>query len=517
MPSDVRFRSDRIITPAALLKIRDDGAVMFVVLHEGGVLVERGVWDWAESWQGTWRQDPAGLTLQVGPYVLQCPHLGGRIVTGVERGGRGEATADFLLVEVRPSGDAAHGADVSSYVKILPGGRVYLGRAEPQAGPDAMREYDLLAGEGTGTWLGSARREGRDGLVIEVGDYRFRGSAQTDARDGTAGFRVYRGEEIGPDGTVGMDVFDVHDGAGSLRPLPADALAHSEPVPPASTALFTYRGYEFFNPSELQKGYFATVLRATKPGVTALQPRRYAAKVVDTSHPATLRELAMARTFSGTTNLLVSVEDFTLPPDRDVFGEHAGATVQIVEEGTTDLARTIRQQGRLLEDVTLAVAEQISAALGSLHNDYGYVHADVKPGNVIGIPAGQRLAWRLADFNVTTQMDKESGTAPYSGGTETHHSPELRHELESKPWGQRRIAPSADIWALGVVLLECATGTLRHAPIATEAEVAGMVARCSPRLRPILHGCLHLNPDERLTASEINVLAQQARRQPTRP
>lgn len=511
--SDVHCRSDSIVTPAALLKIRDDG-VMFVVLQEGGVLVERGLWDWAESWQGTWSNDSAGLTLQVGPYVLQAPHLDGKIVTGVERGGRGEATVDFIVVEVRSYGDAAAlEAEGSSYVKMLPGGRVFLGRPEPEAGPDAIREYDLLTGEHSGTWLGSVRREGGDAVVITVGDYRFRGTVRDDVRDGTEGFRVFRGEETGPEGTVGMDVFEVHDGAGyGLMSLPAEALAHGEPMPPAITALFAYRGYEFFNPSVPLRGFFATVLRATKPGVTALEPRRYAAKVVDTADPVTLRELGMARKFSGTTNLLVSVDDFRLPPDRSLFGEHAGATVQIVEEGTTDLARTIRQQGRLLEEVTLAVADQISAALVSLHNDYRYVHADVKPGNLIGIPAGQRLAWRLADFNVTTEMGKESGTAPYLGGTETHRSPELRREVESKEWEERRIAPSADIWALGVVLIECVTGTLRRWPVTTEAEVAEIVDRCSPRLRPILEGCFSFDPDERLTASEISILAQRARR-----
>ena len=108
------------------------------------------------------------------------------------------------------------------------------------------------------------------------------------------------------------------------------------------------------------------------------------------------------------------------------------------------------------------VGAGVAGALAAAHR-LGIVHRDVKPGNVLLDRAGRP---HLADFGVS----RLAGSATITGsgsvvGTAGYLAPE---QVEASPVG-----PPADVYALGLVLLECLTG----APAFPGDAVASAVAR----------------------------------------
>jgi predicted ATPase len=113
-------------------------------------------------------------------------------------------------------------------------------------------------------------------------------------------------------------------------------------------------------------------------------------------------------------------------------------------EGETLAARLRR--GSLAVDEALDVAEQLSAGLAAAHAA-DVCHCDVKPANLILTSAG---IVKLVDFGIARAPADPRGVQGVRG-TLAYMAPEqLRGE---------EIDPRVDVWALGVVLLECLTGT----------------------------------------------------------
>ncbi|WP_424183655.1 protein kinase domain-containing protein [Actinokineospora sp. G85] len=121
------------------------------------------------------------------------------------------------------------------------------------------------------------------------------------------------------------------------------------------------------------------------------------------------------------------------------------------------LAAIVAREGRLGADRTLDILEQSAAALNAAH-ERGYVHRDVKPGNILITPAG---VVKLTDFGIAKAADAAPVTR--SGmvmGTAHYIAPEqaLGHEAE----------PASDVYSLAVVGYECLTG---HRPFLSENAV----------------------------------------------
>jgi len=108
-----------------------------------------------------------------------------------------------------------------------------------------------------------------------------------------------------------------------------------------------------------------------------------------------------------------------------------------------DTLRTRLAAGAMPVEEALRVAVQVADALAAAHAK-GIVHRDVKPENVILTTSGARLL----DFGIAVTVAGTEEAAP--AGTVAYMSPEQSHGASA--------APSADLWALGVVLYEMLAG-----------------------------------------------------------
>jgi serine/threonine-protein kinase len=110
------------------------------------------------------------------------------------------------------------------------------------------------------------------------------------------------------------------------------------------------------------------------------------------------------------------------------------------------LADAIRRDGVLPLPAVVIVASELAQGLDALHAQ-GIVHRDVKPSNVLLGDEGAMLAdFGLARGADSTQLTREGQLV----GSSHYLAPEL---IEGHP-----ASPASDIYALGCLLYECATG-----------------------------------------------------------
>jgi serine/threonine protein kinase len=159
------------------------------------------------------------------------------------------------------------------------------------------------------------------------------------------------------------------------------------------------------------------------------------------------------------------------------------------------------RRGHLSTGETADIGATLAGALAYVHAQ-GVVHRDVKPANILVDVEGHA---RLADFGIARLVDTSSVTlAGTMIGTATYMAPE---QIED-----HAVGPSADVWALGIVLLESLTGERVY--VGTPSEViarrlAGPVTL--PEGLPVpwrllFSGMLALEPDNRLSASEVQAM-----------
>jgi eukaryotic-like serine/threonine-protein kinase len=119
---------------------------------------------------------------------------------------------------------------------------------------------------------------------------------------------------------------------------------------------------------------------------------------------------------------------------------------------------TLIARGPLEPDETLRIVEEAAWALQAAH-ERGYVHRDVKPGNILVRTDG---IVKLTDFGIAKAADAVPVTR--SGmvmGTAHYIAPEQASGSEA--------GPSGDVYSLGIVGYECLAG---HRPFRAESAVA---------------------------------------------
>ena len=183
-----------------------------------------------------------------------------------------------------------------------------------------------------------------------------------------------------------------------------------------------------------------------------------------------------------------------------------GARPHIVLENlaASNLRRRLRRRGPLPLLEGLVLGRQLASALHYLAAE-GYVHLDVKPGNLV---RGRPL--RLIDFGLARTRERARALRR-PVGTAKYMAPEL-----CIPGQRGEIGPAADIWGLGITLYEALSGKLPFPP-ATDLESRDPQLRYPQlrndpaplpdglpgRLREFVYACLDRTQGERPTTAQI--------------
>jgi WD40 repeat protein len=133
------------------------------------------------------------------------------------------------------------------------------------------------------------------------------------------------------------------------------------------------------------------------------------------------------------------------------YGEHDGRpylALEYVSGGT--LTGHLKQAGRLSPAAAAALVAGLARGVQAAH-DRGIVHRDLKPGNVLLTESGEP---KVTDFGLAKRERAADLTKTQAVmGTPAYMAPEqARGETKF-------VTPAADIYALGVILYECLTGT----------------------------------------------------------
>ncbi|HEX3589420.1 MAG TPA: serine/threonine-protein kinase [Pseudonocardiaceae bacterium] len=154
--------------------------------------------------------------------------------------------------------------------------------------------------------------------------------------------------------------------------------------------------------------------------------------------------------------------------------------------------------GPLNADEVVLLGARLSLALAHVHGN-GVVHRDVKPSNIVLDGNGSP---HLADFGIALLLDAARVTTSNEiMGTAAYLSPEQILGVD--------VGSAADIYSLGLVLLECVTGELEY-PGVSRVESALARLHRSPRmpdgmpavLRELLTAMTAREPGDRPTAGD---------------
>ncbi|MDX2292481.1 MULTISPECIES: serine/threonine-protein kinase [Streptomyces] len=200
------------------------------------------------------------------------------------------------------------------------------------------------------------------------------------------------------------------------------------------------------------------------------------------------QEVAAARRVSGA---------FTAPVvDADPDAERPWMATLYVPGPT--LADQVRQRGPLSPAELRRLTAGLAEALRDIHRA-GVVHRDLKPSNVLLTDSGPKVI----DFGISRPVDSDLHTET---GKLIGSPPFMAPEQFQRP---REVGPSADVFALGSVLVHAATG---HGPFDSDSPyiVAYQVVHDEPdlsgvpaELAPLVARCLSKEAADRPTPAEI--------------
>ena len=180
-------------------------------------------------------------------------------------------------------------------------------------------------------------------------------------------------------------------------------------------------------------------------------------------------------------------------------GEHEADAFLVLERVDGPTLSELLAHGALGRERTERLGRELADALAYVHAN-GVIHRDVKPSNVLFDGAGRS---RLADFGIARVMDATTRTlAGATMGTAAYMAPE---QVEGA-----RVTPAADVYALGLVLLECLTGERafagpdREAALARLARSPTVPSDLDPEWRELITAMTAREPDARPPAGEIH-------------
>ncbi|MFD5973069.1 serine/threonine-protein kinase [Streptomyces bacillaris] len=166
-----------------------------------------------------------------------------------------------------------------------------------------------------------------------------------------------------------------------------------------------------------------------------------------------------------------------------------------------DLRTLVAGQGTLPLAETASLGALLAEGLGTVH-DAGLLHRDLKPQNILLAPYGPKVI----DFGLAVLAERRTALTAtgYVVGSVLCMPPEQAR-------GEQQLDRSADVYALGAVLLYAATGhypyegptwqavALKIEDPATPPDLAGV----PPELAPLITDMLASDPDARPSLAEV--------------
>jgi hypothetical protein len=206
--------------------------------------------------------------------------------------------------------------------------------------------------------------------------------------------------------------------------------------------------------------------------------------------PANLTDLASIKSLSA-----VRHENLAAILDHGVDDGGQRWVVMELIEGAS-LAQHLARSGPLSPHDVQRLGVAIAHGLGALHAK-GLVHRDIKPANILLPVPGDFDRARLVDFGYAGRRSSESHTTMAGAliGSPAYMSPE---QVSARGLDHR-----SDLWSLGVVLFEAATGTLPFGGSNVGAVLMGILNQplsldSVPRpLRAAIGASLNRAPEDR--------------------
>ncbi|CBN78311.1 Mitogen-activated protein kinase kinase (MAP2K) [Ectocarpus siliculosus] len=166
------------------------------------------------------------------------------------------------------------------------------------------------------------------------------------------------------------------------------------------------------------------------------------------------------------------------------------------------LLNVLQQVGAVPERALSSVAYQVLLALDYLKRGKRIVHRDIKPSNLLINSQG---VVKVTDFGTSAGLQSSFAMCGTFVGTFKYMSPE---RMKSE-----RYSYSSDVWSLGLVLMECATGEFPYRDETTAIDlVQTIVDAPAPELDPssfpaefcsFVADCLRKRPDDRSPAQAL--------------
>ncbi|XP_028555672.1 mitogen-activated protein kinase kinase 6 isoform X2 [Dendrobium catenatum] len=172
------------------------------------------------------------------------------------------------------------------------------------------------------------------------------------------------------------------------------------------------------------------------------------------------------------------------------------------------LADIIRQVKTILEPYLAVLCQQVLKGLVYLHNERHIIHRDIKPSNLLVNHNGEV---KITDFGVSAVLASSMGQRDTFVGTYNYMAPE---RISGGSYDFK-----SDIWSLGLVILECATGSFPYKQTENEEgplsfyELLETIVeepppsvpedQFSPEFCSFISACIQKDPQQRMSSSEL--------------
>ncbi|KAJ9183786.1 hypothetical protein P3X46_007596 [Hevea brasiliensis] len=172
------------------------------------------------------------------------------------------------------------------------------------------------------------------------------------------------------------------------------------------------------------------------------------------------------------------------------------------------LSDLLKKVKTIPEPYLAAICKQVLKGLLYLHHEKHIIHRDLKPSNLL---INHRGEVKITDFGVSAILASTSGQANTFVGTYNYMSPE---RISGRQYGSK-----SDIWSLGLVLLEFATGQFPYSPLEQDVGWASVYElmeavvdqpqpcassdQFSPEFCSFVSSCVQKDPNDRLSANEL--------------